>query len=1161
MATATTAASASTKLLTTAAAATTTAATAAAAANGTRSSLAGPLACTGQRKWYIFLASSGIVLLGGVLFVLIYRLLSHLAGKIGAGRAGAAGKQPENKEKTDDSGDEDEADESTEEEVEVGWLTEAKDWAGELISGQTTTGRILVVLVFLISIASLMVYIIDTASMKQTEECIRWSDSLSQQIDLAFNVIFLIYFFIRFIAAQDKLLFWFEMYSLVDILTIPPSFVSIYLNRNWIGLRSTRALRILSLPDVLQYLNILKTSTSIRLFQLMTFFASLVLTAAGFVHLIENSGDPPSFTNPNISFNMTYPTCIYFVIVTMSTVGYGDIYCTTSTGRLFSALVIMGGLAVFANSIPEIADILSSRNKYGGYYRKEAGKQHIVLCGHITYESVANFLGDFLHEDREDVDVQIVILDKHVPDLELQGLFKRHFTQVEFFQGSVMNSKDLSRVGLETADACLVLANKYCPDPDAEDAANIMRVISIKNFYERIKVIIQLMQYHNKTYLLNIPSWDWKQGDDAVCIAELKLGFLAQSCLAFGFSTLLANLFTMRSYKDDKAMPKWLNNYLEGAGMEMYTEYLSPAFEGLTFPMAAELCFTRLNLLLIAVEAKNDQGTESCIAINPKENIRIEQGTQGFFIAQAAEEVKKAFFFCKRCHGDVEDSRLIKKCRCKTSVAITAKSKSQSKQKQLQQQQQKKQQHQQQAANPRSRNHPGQGQNSLPVATGGLGDGGGASPGRHLQLPGSAPEPGDISHSSRHGKLSVAHTNPISLQKLHDQMDRKFDSTGMFHWCPDVNFEDAILDREQVTATVYSNHIVVCLFADAGSPLIGLRNFVMPLRASNFHYHDLKHVIFVGNADYMRREWKTLMNFPKLSIFPGSPLNRSNLRAVNINLAEICVVLSSKQASNLDDPTLADKEAILCSLNIKAMKFDTEAPPTQQVATTPPSSNNNVRILTELSMDDNVQFLEQDDDDDPDIELYMTQPFACGTSFAISVLDSLMSTAYFNENALTLIRTLITGGATPELEQILAEGAGIRGGFSTPESLANRDRSRVSQLAVDDERLREFVTGAGAVYSDLFLGALHRYGILCIGLYRLLTPPEEGKQTLKKRYIITNPPAKFPVLMSDRVVCLQRFTNQHEGRHSHGSGAASGGPGGSSIGRPPPGGLQHQRSA
>lgn len=42
--------------------------------------------------------------------------------------------------------------------------------------------------------------------------------------------------------------------------------------------------------------------------------------------------------------------------------------------------------------------------------------------------------------------------------------------------------------------------------------------------------------------------------------------------------------------------------------------------------------------------------------------------------------------------------------------------------------------------------------------------------------------------------------------------------------------------------------------------------------------------------------------------------------------------------------------------------------------------------------DTNVQFLDQDDDDDPDTELYLTQPFACGTAFAVSVLDSLMST-------------------------------------------------------------------------------------------------------------------------------------------------------------------------
>ena len=57
------------------------------------------------------------------------------------------------------------------------------------------------------------------------------------------------------------------------------------------------------------------------------------------------------------------------------------------------------------------------------------------------------------------------------------------------------------------------------------------------------------------------------------------------------------------------------------------------------------------------------------------------------------------------------------------------------------------------------------------------------------------------------------------------------------------------------------------------------------------------------------------------SIQQGSPLSRADLRAVNVNLCDMCVILSAKVPSN-DDPTLADKEAILASLNIKAMTFD-----------------------------------------------------------------------------------------------------------------------------------------------------------------------------------------------------------------------------------------------
>lgn len=158
--------------------------------------------------------------------------------------------------------------------------------------------------------------------------------------------------------------------------------------------------------------------------------------------------------------------------------------------------------------------------------------------------------------------------------------------------------------------------------------------------------------------------------------------------------------------------------------------------------------------------------------------------------------------------------------------------------------------------------------------------------------------------------------------------------------------------------------------------------------------------------------------------------------------------------------------------------------------------------------------MDQDDDDDPDTELYLTQPFACGTAFAVSVLDSLMSTTYFNANALTLIRSWITGGATPELELILAEGAGLRGCYSTAEIEKNRDRCRVAQVSLQEGPLIKY--SAGGVYGDLFVEALRVYGILCIGIYRYRdVVSEEGASN--KRYVITNPPIEMQLLPTDMV--------------------------------------------
>ncbi|NXP88176.1 KCMA1 protein, partial [Passerina amoena] len=939
------------------------------------------------------------------------------------------------------------------------------------------------------------------------ESCQNFYKDFTLQIDMAFNVFFLLYFGLRFIAANDKLWFWLEVNSVVDFFTVPPVFVSVYLNRSWLGLRFLRALRLIQFSEILQFLNILKTSKSQERIQSLYYMPkNISIYTHRHVHIyVENSGDP--WENFQNNQPLTYWECVYLLMVTMSTVGYGDVYAKTTLGRLFMVFFILGGLAMFASYVPEIIELIGNRKKYGGSYSAVSGRKHIVVCGHITLESVSNFLKDFLHKDRDDVNVEIVFLHNISPNLELEALFKRHFTQVEFYQGSVLNPHDLARVKIESADACLILANKYCADPDAEDASNIMRVISIKNYHPKIRIITQMLQYHNKAHLLNIPSWNWKEGDDAICLAELKLGFIAQSCLAPGLSTMLANLFSMRSFikiEEDT----WQKYYLEGVANEMYTEYLSSAFVGLSFPAVCELVFAKLKLLMIAIEYKSEK-RESSILINPGNHVKIQEGTLGFFIASDAKEVKRAYFYCKACHDDITDPKRIKKCGCKRPKMSIYKrmrlaccfdcGRSE-----------------RDCSCMSGSVHSNMDtlERAFPLSSVSVNDCSTSlrafedeqpstlSPKKKQRNGGMRNSPNSSPKLMRHDPLLIPGNEQI------DNMDanvKKYDSTGMFHWCPAKDIEKVILTRSEAAMTVLSGHVVVCIFGDVKSALIGLRNLVMPLRASNFHYHELKHIVFVGSLEYLRREWETLHNFPKVSILPGTPLSRADLRAVNINLCDMCVILSANQ-NNIDDASLQDKECILASLNIKSMQFDDSIGVLQANSQgfTPPGMDRtspdnspvhgllrqpsittgaNIPIITELVNDSNVQFLDQDDDDDPDTELYLTQPFACGTAFAVSVLDSLMSATYFNDNILTLIRTLVTGGATPELEALIAEENALRGGYSTPQTLANRDRCRVAQLALYDGPFADL--GDGGCYGDLFCKALKTYNMLCFGIYRL----------------------------------------------------------------------------
>ena len=89
------------------------------------------------------------------------------------------------------------------------------------------------------------------------------------------------------------------------------------------------------------------------------------------------------------------------------------------------------------------------------------------------------------------------------------------------------------------------------------------------------------------------------------------------------------------------------------------------------FSRVCELCYRKLNLLLIAVQVSKSNGGQQLL-INPGSHIKLKPGCLGFFIAESAKEVKRANVWCARCHANVSDPEDIRRCGCPHNVKVNA---------------------------------------------------------------------------------------------------------------------------------------------------------------------------------------------------------------------------------------------------------------------------------------------------------------------------------------------------------------------------------------------------------------------------------------------------------------------------------------------------------
>ncbi len=177
---------------------------------------------------------------------------------------------------------------------------------------------------------------------------------------------------------KGRLKFMFSFWGLVDFLAIFPFFFTMF-TADFGLIRILRLLRILRLFRMSRYFHAFKVINSVlrnkkeELILSFSFIFFLMIISSSLMYYIEHDSQPEVFSS--------IPTALWWGVNTMTTVGYGDIFPITKTGKVLGAFVAICGISLFA--MP--AGILASGfNEHIRGYKNEQGKVKCPFC-HTEY--------------------------------------------------------------------------------------------------------------------------------------------------------------------------------------------------------------------------------------------------------------------------------------------------------------------------------------------------------------------------------------------------------------------------------------------------------------------------------------------------------------------------------------------------------------------------------------------------------------------------------------------------------------------------------------------------------------------------------------------------------------------------------------------------------
>lgn len=210
-----------------------------------------------------------------------------------------------------------------------------------IYEADTKEGKIFDIILLVFIILSVLLVMLESVENIRNE----YQDILNIS-EWIITFLFSIEYLLRIITVKKPFKYIFSFYGLIDFLSTIPKYLSLFIlgTHNLVALRALRLLRVFRILKLTRYIGasnrllVALKSSKAKIAVFLFFVVILCVILGTLMYIIE--GEENGFTN--------IPKSIYWAIVTLTTVGFGDITPQTPLGQLIASIIMILGYAIIA---------------------------------------------------------------------------------------------------------------------------------------------------------------------------------------------------------------------------------------------------------------------------------------------------------------------------------------------------------------------------------------------------------------------------------------------------------------------------------------------------------------------------------------------------------------------------------------------------------------------------------------------------------------------------------------------------------------------------------------------------------------------------------------------------------------------------------------------